>query len=56
MMVIQDIAKISDDLKFKVAAMPIYGKNHSDDFFLQNHWADLSDISHEASGALHYIK
>ena len=33
MMVIQDLAKTGDDLKFKMAVMPIYGKNHSDNFF-----------------------
>ena len=32
MMVIQDLAKTGDDLKFKMAVMPIYGKNHSDNF------------------------
>ena len=30
MLVIQDLAKTSDDLKFKMAVLPIYGKNHSD--------------------------
>ena len=33
MMVIQDLAKTGDDLKFIMAAMPIYGKNHLDNFF-----------------------
>ena len=33
MMVIQDLAEIGDDLKFKMAVMPIYGENYSDDFF-----------------------
>ena len=32
-MVSQDFAKTGGDLKFKIAFMPIYGKNHSDDFF-----------------------
>ena len=33
MMVIQDLAKTGHDLEFKMAVMPIYGKNHSNDFF-----------------------
>ena len=33
MMVIQDLAKTGDDLTFKMAVMPIYGKKHSNDFF-----------------------
>ena len=33
MMVIQDLAKTDDDIKFKMAAMPIYGKNRSEGFF-----------------------
>ena len=32
-MVIQDLTKTGDDLKFKMAVMPIYGENHSDNFF-----------------------
>ena len=28
------------DLKFKMAAMPIYDKNHSNDFYPQNLQAD----------------
>ena len=30
---IRYLAKISHDLKFKMAAIPIYGKNHSNDFY-----------------------
>ena len=30
---IQYIAKMDLDLKFKMAAMPIYGKNHSNEFY-----------------------
>ena len=49
MMVIQDLTKTGDDLKFKIAAMPIPFRQ----FLVQNHWAD---ILHEAYGALPYIK
>ena len=38
MMVIQDLAKIGDDLKFKMAVIPIHGKNHSDNFFSRTTW------------------
>ena len=48
MMMIQDLGKTGDNLKFKIAVMPIYGKN----LLLQNHRADLADILHEAYGAL----
>ena len=33
MMVIQNVDKKSYDRKFKMAAMPIYGRNHSNNFF-----------------------
>ena len=56
MMVIQDLAKTGDDLKFKMAVMPIYGKKTFRQLILQNYWADLADILHEAYGALPYIK
>ena len=54
-MEIQYLAKTGHDLKFKMAAMPIYGKNHSNDFFPQNHQADYADILQEAYGAPGYI-
>ena len=40
------------DSKFKMGAMPIYGKNHLNDLS-QNHQAD---ILQEAYGAPRYIK
>ena len=33
MMVVQNLDKKGNDSKFKVAAMPTYGKRHSNDFF-----------------------
>ena len=44
------------DLKFKLAAMPIYGKKPFRSLLLQNHQADLADILQEAYGAPRYIK
>ena len=55
MMVIQNLAKKGHDPIFRMAAMPIYGKNHLK-FLLKNHWADLADILPEAYGAPPYIK
>ena len=44
------------DLKFKMAAMPIYSKNHSNDFLPQNYQAYKADILQEAYGTPLYIK
>ena len=35
----------------KMAAMPIYGKNPSKNFLLQNMWIDFNETWHEASMA-----
>ena len=56
MMVVQDLAKASDNLKFKMAAMPIYGKKTIRQLLLQNHWADLADILLEAFGGTSLYK
>ena len=56
MMVIQDLTKAGHHPKFKRAVMPIHRNNHSKDFFLQNHKADLAIILDEADGALPCIK
>ena len=56
MMVKQDLANTGDDLKFKMAAMPIYGKKTFKGLLLQNHGVDLADILHEAYGTLSYVK
>ena len=55
MMVIQDLAKTGDDLKFKMVVMPIYGKTFRQLLF-QNHWTDLADTLHKAYEAFPYIK
>ena len=44
------------DLKFKVAAMPIYGKKHSNDFFSRTTKRIWLIILQEAYGAPRYIK
>ena len=45
MMVIQDLAKTGDDLEFKMAVIPTYGKKTLlRQLLLQNNWADLADI------------
>ena len=54
MIVIQDLAKTSDDLTFKMPLCPYMEKPFKR--LLQNHWADLTDIVHEAYGTLLYIK
>ena len=54
-MVVQNLAKENYLLKFKMAAMPIYGKtlqtSSSPELLCQ-----LGDILHEAYGAPYYIK
>ena len=52
MMVIQELAETGDDLKFKMAVMPIYVKKN----IQTTHSPDLADVLHEAYGALPYIK
>ena len=39
-----------------MATMPLYGKNHSQQFLFQNHLPDMADIFHKAYGAPPYIK
>ena len=66
MIAIQNLAEKVDS-KFKMAAMSIYGKKHSNDFFsringlswqifCKKQWANLADIVQEAYGAPPYIK
>ena len=50
------ISQNSFDPKFKMAAMPKYGKNPSKNLLLQNHQADNADILQEAYGAPPHIK
>ena len=47
----QNIDKKSRDRKFKMAAMPIYGKKTSNRLLFQNHQADMADILLKAYGA-----
>ena len=51
-----DKAKMGHDLKFKMAAMPIYGKNHSNDFFPRTTRRIWLIFCEEAYGAPRYIK
>ena len=54
MIVIQDLAKRGDDLKFKMAVMPYSVKPFKR--LLLNYRVTLVDILHEACGAPPYIK
>ena len=53
MLVVQNLAKENYLLKFKMAAMAIYGKKRSDDFFSRT---TVPISLHEAYGASYYIK
>ena len=44
------------DLKFKMAAMPIYGKNHSNDFFCRTTGQIRLIFCRKHEGAPPYIK
>ena len=56
MKVVQDLELKGHDPKFKMAAMPKYGKNKLNDYFSRIHLANLADILQGAYGAPIYIK